>query len=100
MDSATRCRFSLDCVARFQAAQIVPQADAAPEQDRSDRNVKTIDKARLEEVANDSRTTANPHIFAARRTDSLLKRINRGGLEEVESGAAGHLYGGSRVAGE
>lgn len=47
MDSAARCSFRFERIASFQATQIVPQAYAAPEQNRCDRDVKTIDKTRL-----------------------------------------------------
>jgi hypothetical protein len=47
VDGAARRRFCLDRVAGFEAAEIVPQADAAPEQDRDDGDVQAVDKPAL-----------------------------------------------------
>src|SRR6478736_2869518 len=62
--------------------------------------MKAVDKAGLEIVADDGRTTAYPHILAVCGSHSPLERINRGAFEEMESGASSHLYGGPWVAGE
>src|SRR6476469_2354061 len=52
-------------VAVLDAAQVVPQPDAAAEQDRDDGYVEPFDEALLEELADHRRASADPHVRAA-----------------------------------
>ena len=63
MDRAALRRLARDLVARLEAAQVVPEPDTAPEDDRSNGGVQLVNEAGLEEVARDADSTADPNIL-------------------------------------
>ena len=81
----------LDVVVVLEALQAVPDADAAAEHDRDLDEMHVVDEPGGEEVADDGGAATDPHVLAAGGFTGGLERLRRGGVEEVEGGAALHL---------
>ena len=58
MNSAALRGFRVDRIPLFQSSQLVPQANAAPEQDRRNRDMEMIDQPSLKIFAYDGRPAA------------------------------------------
>src|SRR3954469_4779628 len=81
----------LDVVRILQALKPVPDADAAAEDDRHLDEMHVVDEAGGEEVAYDGGAAADPDVLARSRFAGGLECLGRGGVDEVERGAALHL---------
>jgi hypothetical protein len=100
VNGAALGRFRLYRVAGLQAAQIVPEAYALPQQNRRNGNMQAVDKAGLEVVAHHAWSAANSDIPAVCEACGLLERIGLGGIDKVERGATRHFDEGTRLVGQ
>lgn len=91
VDRAALRRLGRDIVVGLKAAQVVPEADTAPEEDRSNADVQSVNQAGLEEVARHGDSTADANILTTGSVKRSLKSLLRGDGEEVERRAAGLL---------
>lgn len=91
MNRPTFCSFRLHIIASFQAAQIVPEAYASSQQNRSDRHMQMVNKSGFEKITHHGRSTTYPYILAICGLHGHLQRFNRGRGEKVEGGAASHF---------
>ena len=87
-------------VAVLEPAEVVPEPDAAAEQDRDDGDVEPVDEPGLEELAHDGRAAADPHVLAARRLQREVERLAGRRGQEVEGRVARHLENRARAVGE
>lgn len=97
---AARRRDRLDVVALLDGLEAVPQAHAAAEQDRYLHDVECVDQVGGEEVADGGGATADAYVEVAGRLAGEVERFLRGGVDEVERGAAFHLDRRARMMGE
>src|ERR1700735_1992611 len=81
----------LDGEALLQAFPAVPEGLAAAEGDRDDRDVRVVEQAGGEELADGGRAAADADVEAARGLLGRRKRLRGAGVDEVEGGAALHL---------
>src|SRR5215467_16275965 len=77
MDRSALGELSRDPVVGLEAAQIVPEPDAAPEEYRCDGDVELVDEAGLEEVAHRGGPAADPDVLAVSGGNGAVEQFPR-----------------------
>jgi hypothetical protein len=90
----------LDVVGLLEGLQTVPDTDAAAEHDRDLDEMHVVDESGGEEVTYDGGAASDTDVLAIGCFAGFLERLGRGGVEEVERGAALHLDRGPRAVSE
>src|SRR5215212_7079767 len=81
----------LDVVVVLEGLQAVPDADAPAEQDRDLDEMRVVDQSGGEEVADHGGPATDSDVLASGGFPGGLEGRGRGGVEEVERGAALHF---------
>src|SRR4051795_1732262 len=82
MGHAAGRRGRLDRVVALEGLQLVPEADAAAEEDRDDHDVHLVDEPGGQELADQRRTAADPDVHPAGSLARRLERFGGRGLDE------------------
>lgn len=70
--------------------EVIPQANAPPENDRDDCDVQIVDQPGPEEFSGGRRTAGHADTSTSRNGGCLCKGIGRWSCQKVEDGAARH----------
>jgi 2,7-dihydroxy-5-methyl-1-naphthoate 7-O-methyltransferase len=91
-------RLHLEAV--LQALQAVPEALAAPEEDRHDDDVHVVDEVHVKELTHHRHAASDAHVQPASGVPGEFERPTRHRVDEVEGGAARQLDRRPGVVGE
>src|SRR5579859_275695 len=100
MRYAARGTDRLHVKALFELLEPVPETLAASKDHRHDHDVQVVDEIRGEELPDGRGSSADADVKSIGCSPSRLKGCIRGGVDEVECRATGHLDRGTGVMGQ